>query len=111
MYISSKNYDLAKIYISNFRRLGENASKAHNPKDEGILHYFVKKNLDIKIIEKMIEIIDKLYENALLDDLEKINTEEEDVFSEIERQQNKELLDLFNKIGDDILKNKNIIIV
>ena len=45
------------------------------------------------------------------DNVEKINTEEEDVFSEIERQQNKELLALFNKIGDDILKNKNIIIV
>ena len=111
MYSISKNYDLAKIYISNFRRLGENASKAHNPKDEGILHYFVKRKLGIKIIVEMIKIIDKLYENALLDDLEKINTDEEDVFSEIERQQNKELLALFNKIGDYMIKNKNIIIV
>ena len=111
MYSISKNQELAKIYISNFRRLGENASKAHNPRDEGILHYFVKRKLDIKIIVEMIKIIDKLYENALLDDLEKINTEEEDVFSEIERQRNKELLALFNKIGDDMLKNKNIIIV
>ena len=65
----------------------------------------------MNFFRSMIKIIDKLYENALLDDLEKINTDEEDVFSEIERQQNKELLALFNKIGDYMIKNKNIIIV
>ena len=105
------NYTLARIYISNFRNLGPNSSKAHNPRREGILHYFVKKRLDIKIIEEMINVIDQLYDGALLEDLEKVSTEEEDVFSEIERQGNKKLLKLFSKIGDDIIEKQNIIIV
>ena len=105
------NYTLARLYISNFRNLGHNSSKAHNPRGEGILHYFVKKRLDIKIIEEMINVIDQLYDGALLEDLEKVSTEEEDVFSEIERQGNKKLLKLFSKIGDDIIEKQNIIIV
>ena len=111
MYKLDRNYTLARAYITNFRSLGPNAYEAHNPRREGILHYFVKKRLDIKIIEEMINIIDQLYDGALLEDLEKVSIEEEDVFSEIERQGNKKLLKLFSKIGDDIIEKQNIIIV
>ena len=59
----------------------------------------------------MIEIIDKLYENSLLEDMEHVNTEGEDVFSEIEKQDNKELLALFNKLSDNMCKNGSFILV
>ena len=107
----TKNYELARIYISNFRNLGPNSYKAHNPRNEGILHHFVKKRLNIKIIEEMIDIIDKMYENSLLEDLEKVSTEEEDVFSEIERQEDEELLKLFNKIADNMVNEKDFVLI
>tara|TARA_Y100000593_G_C4197522_1_gene280098 strand:+ start:160 stop:492 length:333 start_codon:yes stop_codon:yes gene_type:complete len=110
MYKLDINYTLARTYITNFRSLGPNAYEAHNPRGEGILHYFVKKRLDIKIIEEMINVIDQLYDGALLEDLEKVSTEEEDVFSEIERQENQELLKLFSKIGDDVTEKQSIIV-
>lgn len=111
MYKLDRNYTLARTYITNFRSLGPVASKSHNPRDEGILHHFVKKGLDFEIIKEMITVIDQLYDGALLEDLEKVSNEEEDVFSEISRQGNKELLNLFSKIGDDVIKKQNIIIV
>ncbi len=106
-----RNYTLARLYISNFRNLGPNSSKAHNPRGEGILHYFVKKRLGIEIIKEMITVVDQFYDGALLEDLEKVSVEEEDVFSEIERQGDKKLLNLFSKIGDDTIEKQCIMMV
>ena len=94
-----------------FTALGPNAKKAHNPRDEGIIHYHLKKGLKLDIIKEMINIIDMKYEGALMEDLEKVNLEGEDVFSEIEIRKDKNLLDFFNKIGDDMLKNNNFVLI
>lgn len=97
------DYKLASSYISSFKDLGPNARKAHNPREEGIIHYFVKKNLSLSVIKQMAYIIDSKYEGALLEDLETVNTEEEDVFMEIDKKEGKEkegLLNLFQDLAD-----------
>ena len=81
-----RDYKLASAYISSFKDLGPGARKVHNPREEGIIHYFVKKNLSLCVIKQMAYIIDSKYEGALLEDLEIVNTEEEDVFMTLFRE-------------------------
>lgn len=111
MYDISKEHQLASNYISTLRSLGPKSYMAHNPRDEGILHYFVKKKVDIKIIEEMIEIINNMYENALLEDLEKVSTEQEDVFTELEKQGNKELKKIFEEIKDTLINESDYVMI
>ena len=48
----------------------------------------------------MAYIIDTWYEDSLLEDLEKVNTEGEDVFVEIDKQENNEnLIKFFNELA------------
>ena len=103
---SSKEYKLATAYISSFKSLGPISSKAHNTRDEGIIHYFVKKRLNINVIRQMAYIVDRMYDNALLEDLETENTEGEDVFDELVTQENKKLKELFEELADHLNNKK-----
>lgn len=98
------DYKLASAYISSLKNLEPKSLQAHNPRQEGFIHYYVKKRLSLSVIKQMAYIIDTWYEDSLLEDLEKVNTEGEDVFVEIDKQENKgnkeNLIKFFNELAD-----------
>ena len=107
---SDPKYLLASAYITTFRSLGCNSEEAHNPKHSGTIHYFIKKKLNIDIIEHMIEIIDRMYSGSLEEDLEIKNIDEEDVFDELDKQNNESLLNLFRDIAEKKKKEEYVIV-
>jgi len=90
-------YLVASAYDTTFRRLGKNASNAHNRTGDSEIHYFIKKKLNIEVVKYLITIIDQKYEGSLEDSLNEKNIDGENAYDELKNQNNEEFSKLFPK--------------